>query len=117
MPPIPMTISLTALGISNQYPVGNNTGDNAPIPPSPLSKRNSASLESRNCEIEKLEEPDEEDEGENEWPIIYHYLTYETELPIPSPSARDAGNSLPPEYPNLTEYQNPFEWKKSRKRW
>ena len=95
----------------------NKIGYNSPIPISSLSDKNSTSWESGNLEIEKSGEQVEEDQGENEWPIIYHYLTYETELLVPSLTTQGTGCPLSPEYPNLSEYQNPFEWRESRKRW
>jgi hypothetical protein len=103
--------------ISNAYPAGNKAGYNSPIPPSPLSEKNSTSWESGSLEIEKPEEQEKEDHEEIELSIVYHYLTYDTELPIPSLITRGARSPLPPGYPDLSEYQNPFEWKESRKRW
>ena len=49
-------------------------------------------------------------------PIIYHYLTFETPLPIPSRyvSGNSVEGSCPPQ-PNLTMYTSPFEWPKARK--
>ena len=49
-------------------------------------------------------------------PITYHYLTFETPIPMPSirkssnPSARPA-----PAQPDLKEFTSPFEWSESRK--
>jgi len=61
-------------------------------------------------------------------PIVYHYLTFDTELPTPSnlPSRPQSPNngttpstastpSLPPEPPNLYRYSNPLDWSSSRK--
>ena len=50
-------------------------------------------------------------------PIIYHYLAFETELPLPSTkfSAKVSGNPAPPQ-PDLKKYTSPFEWSESRKR-
>lgn len=53
--------------------------------------------------------------------IVYHYLTFDTELPHPSslyPSKEnDAASSPPPPPPppDLTAYMNPFEWSERRK--
>ena len=46
---------------------------------------------------------------ENEMPIIYHDLTFETELPFPSQPTQV------PEPPDLRSYVSPFEWSTSRK--
>jgi multidrug resistance protein len=56
-------------------------------------------------------------EEESETPIVYHYLTYETELPTPtvlSPLYHALPN--PPAEPDLGSYQSPFEWSNARKR-
>ena len=50
--------------------------------------------------------------------IVYHYLTFETSLPSPSPSRSlppedDIG---PPDPPDLQKYASPFTWSDSRKR-
>jgi len=44
-------------------------------------------------------------------PITYHYLTYETELPLPNFSS----SAERPSPPDLKKYISPFEWSKSRK--
>ena len=50
-----------------------------------------------------------------EVPIIYHYLTFETELPSPT-SLGPAQNGLAaPEQPDLRNYDSPFTWPTSRK--
>jgi multidrug resistance protein len=50
-------------------------------------------------------------------PIIYHYLTFETRLPLPSGglSSKSAAAPPPPQ-PDLKKYTSPFEWSKTRKR-
>jgi hypothetical protein len=49
-------------------------------------------------------------------PIIYHYLTFETQLPSPSPLVSTRTPPLPrPPQPDLKKYTSPFEWPKSRK--
>ena len=53
-----------------------------------------------------------------EAPIIYHYLTFETELPAPSSwhsGNRNSANS--PEPPDLRNLISPFTWSTSRKRY
>ncbi|KAH6720778.1 MFS multidrug transporter-like protein [Leptodontidium sp. MPI-SDFR-AT-0119] len=47
-------------------------------------------------------------------PIIYHYLTFETILPSPSTSFSTDGQVAPPQ-PDLVKYTSPFEWPESRK--
>ena len=48
-------------------------------------------------------------------PIVYHYLTFETELPSPTSlgACRDA--SAVPAPPDLQNYVSPFTWSKNRK--
>jgi len=49
-------------------------------------------------------------------PIIYHYLTFETTLPLASQHSSGRPDGLPaPEPPNLTNYVSPFTWHASRK--
>ena len=52
-----------------------------------------------------------------ELPIVYHYLTFETELPLPSTlSSSDPNASAPPEPPDLRNHVSPFTWSESRKK-
>ncbi|KAI4135331.1 MAG: hypothetical protein LQ347_000750 [Umbilicaria vellea] len=51
-----------------------------------------------------------------ESPIVYHYLTFETELPAPSTLFSSNPNAPPaPEPPDLRNYVSPFTWSESRK--
>jgi multidrug resistance protein len=49
-------------------------------------------------------------------PIIYHYLTFQIDLPLPSTSSSidPAKPPLPPQ-PNLKNFTSPFDWPESRK--
>ncbi len=47
--------------------------------------------------------------------ILYHYLTFETELPPPTILGPTIDGSLPPEPPDLRNLVSPFTWSKSRK--
>jgi hypothetical protein len=49
-----------------------------------------------------------------ESPITYHYLTYETELPLPTGSHISKSGPPPPQ-PDLGPYISPFLWSKARK--
>ncbi|KAH7402631.1 major facilitator superfamily domain-containing protein [Pyrenochaeta sp. MPI-SDFR-AT-0127] len=73
-------------------------------------------------EKEEFSEKEQDNEGPRssddvvDEEIIWHYLTFETELPHPAtihPTRLDQGP--PPEPPNLAEYTNPFEWSETRK--
>lgn len=51
-----------------------------------------------------------------ESPIVYHYLTFDTELPAPSTLSLPNSNASPaPEPPDLRNYVSPFTWSESRK--
>jgi hypothetical protein len=55
-------------------------------------------------------------QGADELPIVYHYLTFETELPsAPLPAEHDALRPRPPPCPNLRTFDNPFLWSRTRK--
>jgi len=51
--------------------------------------------------------------------ITWHYLTFETELPVPShlseASPAQGRSDPPPEPPELRKYASPFLWPESRK--
>ncbi|KAA8614839.1 ProP Permease of the major facilitator superfamily [Pyrenophora tritici-repentis] len=49
--------------------------------------------------------------------IVWHYLTFDTELPHPSTiHPTQPGQEPPPEPPNLVEYTSPFDWSEKRKK-
>lgn len=49
-------------------------------------------------------------------PIVYHYLTFETELPSPTSwHSQKNGVANPPEPPDLRNLISPFTWSESRK--
>lgn len=48
-------------------------------------------------------------------PTICHYLTFETELPLPTSLGPTHDGSPAPEHPNLRDYVSPFTWSESRK--
>ncbi|KAL8851154.1 MAG: hypothetical protein Q9221_003957 [Calogaya cf. arnoldii] len=53
----------------------------------------------------------------NHMPIVYHYMHFDTELPLPSETAildsNAAKDPVPP--PDLRQYISPFDWPESRK--
>lgn len=71
-----------------------------------------ANLLTRN-EKRSLSTPDPTAE---ESPIVYHYLTFDTELPAPSTLSLPNSKASPaPEPPDLRNYVSPFTWSESRK--
>ena len=48
-------------------------------------------------------------------PIVYHYLTFETELPLPTSLGLSQDGSPAPEPPDLRNFVSPFMWSESRK--
>ena len=48
-------------------------------------------------------------------PIVYHYLTFETELPSPTSLGACRDTSAVPPPPDLQNYVSPFTWSKNRK--
>jgi len=48
--------------------------------------------------------------------FVWHYLTFDTELPHPSTiHPTQPSQEPPPEPPNLVKYTNPFDWSETRK--
>ena len=47
--------------------------------------------------------------------IVYHYLTFETELPLPTSLGPSQNGSPEPEPPDLRSFVSPFTWSESRK--
>ena len=95
------------------------------LPPDPLDEENSHSPDlekaeslkrpqngsSRSSTAEDLDMTNEE--------IVWHYLTFETELPSPAYLARpldvEGSRGSPPECPDLKKFTSPFLWSESRK--
>jgi hypothetical protein len=48
-------------------------------------------------------------------PIIYHFLTFETPLPLPSTSISIDPAKSSPSQPDLKKFTSPFDWPESRK--
>ena len=48
-------------------------------------------------------------------PIVYHYLTFETELPSPNGLGPCRNTAAAPAPPDLRNYVSPFTWSESRK--
>src|SRR3954471_12366151 len=48
-------------------------------------------------------------------PIIYHYMTFESQLPHPSTCASTKPGIEAPAQPDLKKYTSPFEWSQTRK--
>lgn len=59
-------------------------------------------------DIDYIVEPESAD-------IVFHYLTFATELPQPTNIYPSDGQGPAPEPPNLVRFTSPFEWSKSRK--
>jgi multidrug resistance protein len=90
----------------NDCYTGNN--DSAPQSPSKYSEK-----DSERWDTEKSQELEED----GEWPVVHHYLTFETELPTPTTVNPPIPTApAPPVQPNLKKFTSPFEWSESRKR-
>jgi hypothetical protein len=78
----------------------------------PESQRSSDPTLERNEDLEKDVPQDGADDGDP----IYHYLTFQTELPSPTTIyPTSAGQEQPPSPPDLVKFTSPFEWSDSRK--
>ncbi|MCJ1377338.1 hypothetical protein MMC17_000433 [Xylographa soralifera] len=54
--------------------------------------------------------------GRSSEPIVYHYLTFDTELPSPSTlTSANPDGAFAPEAPDLRNCESPFTWSESRK--
>lgn len=77
--------------------------------------RDSTTFDDKFNEKSDKDETQEDEEQESE-EIVYHYLTFSTELPHPTSicPTRD-GQEAPPEPPDLKRYTSPFDWPEGRK--
>lgn len=68
-------------------------------------------------DIEKSEQiPDVRSDTSADLPMIYHYLTFETELPSPTSLQSENGDAVQaPESPDLRNLISPFTWSDTRK--
>jgi hypothetical protein len=58
----------------------------------------------------------EKDIGNEDLPLVYRYLTFDTELPsVPLGAEDDALRPSPPPCPDLRKFDNPFLWSRTRK--
>ncbi|KAA6407563.1 MAG: MFS general substrate transporter [Lasallia pustulata] len=75
-----------------------------------------AGKQSNGCIRDEKNSLSTSDPTAEESPIIYHYLTFETELPSPSTLSSSDPNAPPaPEPPDLRDHVSPFTWSESRK--
>ncbi len=66
--------------------------------------------------VEPQDKEHEAGVASTQMPITYHYLTFETTLPLASQHSSGRPDGLPaPEPPNLTNYVSPFSWPAYRK--
>jgi hypothetical protein len=115
-----IALTRSELDRENEMPLGDKELGNNHLPhneesQTPRSKDGSDSGLSTQDFDNKLDMVGKEDEDE-EWPIQWHYLTFETELPHPTsitPNSSDAPPPPPP--PDLTKYTSPFLWSKLQK--
>jgi hypothetical protein len=106
---LPMTSSLSrteprSSGITKIKPERSSSDDPA------FFHINEQSLEN----VDEKQEKDQEKSDRGE--IMYHYLTFATELPNPTtiyPLSK--GQDTPPPLPDMVQYTSPFEWSAMRK--
>jgi multidrug resistance protein len=98
---------------------GNNHGNNSPPQHSPISSnsgKGSSQWDGVGVRDSEKDREDEFMEEDDSWPITYHYLTFETELPNPTSINPKSPNRTPaPELPDLVKYTSPFLWSHARK--
>ncbi|KAL8868719.1 MAG: hypothetical protein Q9174_004803 [Haloplaca sp. 1 TL-2023] len=98
------------------------------LPPPPQEPLPEPSPDSNGSEkLPTIQDPSEEPGLDNkipscpgtldETPIVFHYLTFDTELPPPSLRSRAShvSEDLGPPPPDLRSYVSPFTWSESRK--
>jgi hypothetical protein len=113
MSPSQLRLSSSAPGISNS---STDLEDASPVTlTDPASRPASTVFEEKFNDKSDQEEPLEDGHrvpGE----VVYHYLTFSTELPHPTsiyPSRE--GQNAPPEPPELKHFECPFDWPEKRK--
>ncbi|KIW01612.1 uncharacterized protein PV09_07083 [Verruconis gallopava] len=96
---------------------GNSDSPSLSPPTSPQSGGRSERSPSPWDKDEKQPNVNDDCEEQDDWPIAYHYLTFETELPHPiSVEPRTPEAPHPPPPPDLAKYTSPFLWPDLRKR-
>lgn len=109
LPPSPEQLRLRASGISDAP-----TGVSHQYPADPTFATTPDFDEKFDDENDSEEAPDSEEEEPGE--IVWHYLTYATELPHPTSTCPTRpGQQPPPEVPDLKKYTSPFDWPDTRK--
>ena len=90
-----------------------------PIEPSEFADHDIIGVGSQHPNGEKTVEegvPSTLSAKQDDRPVAYHYLTFETELPTPSRlTAPEDSYGFAPEAPDLKNYESPFTWPESQK--
>lgn len=100
-----MTLSAVAAPRNSGEEGGNSAEIRSLSPPSDFDRDDGGEKEG----IADFEGPVQDEET----PIVYHYLNFDTELPAPSTLPTEDRPAPPP--PNLAKYTSPFEWSNGRK--
>jgi hypothetical protein len=102
------TKHVPGINLINPAPAsGHQSSDN------PTFRQDSQDVEEHSEKDKSVRSTDVDGEAEN---IVYHYLTFETELPHPTsiyPSS--ASQEPPPPPPELGIYTSPFDWTPQKK--
>ncbi|KAI4223231.1 MAG: hypothetical protein L6R36_005574 [Xanthoria steineri] len=86
------------------------------LPPSPQEPGDESQPKVEDGQIAQQEKPSASRASADPMPIVYHYMHFDTELPLPSnPTIPDSITTDPVPPPDLQQYTSPFDWPESRK--
>ncbi len=105
--------------MATEFGVADTSLDGAAMPERKSNRAGTTTASPREKDVDSastLHDPSAQ--SSNHLPIVYHYLTFDTQLPsalLAQPSEHDGLRPHPPPCPNLREFDNPFTWSRSRK--
>ena len=86
------------------------------LPPPPQEPGDESQPKVEDGQNARQEKPSTSRASADHMPIVYHYLHFDTELPLPSnPTIPDSITTDPVPPPDLRQYTSPFDWPESRK--
>lgn len=116
-PEIELPLSPEQMRVRNEGPGISELPKSSGISPRGSADPTSGTAPNTEDELDEKNDSDETLESEEEEPgeIVWHYLTYATEIPRPTSTCPTRDGQPPPEPPDLKKYTSPFDWPDTRK--